>query len=281
MNKIVARRTLPPSVTMLRVMAPEIARKYQAGQFVILRVKQSGERIPLTVAEVDKTGLISLVVQEVGYTTQLLCNLSEGEFIPDILGPLGKPSEIKNFGRVVVVGGGLGTAVAYPEARALKEAGNELITIIGVRNKDLIIFEEELRSISTQSIVATDDGSRGHHGFVSDVLRNIIEEGKHIDRVLASGPPIMMKAISNLTRPYGITTMVSLNPIMLDGTGMCGACRFSVSGQTKFGCVDGPSFDGHAVDFDQLIVRLRMYVAQERNILETHRCKSEIRGVSA
>ncbi len=276
MNTIIERKSLAPSVKMFRIFAPDIANKYKAGQFIILRVHESGERIPLTVAEVDKTqGMISIVFQEVGYTTQLLGALNKGDIITDLVGPLGKPSEIERFGQVAVIGGGVGTAVAYPEAKALKEAGNRLIGIIGFRNKDLVIFEDEMRSISDQFFVATDDGSKGHHGFVSDVLKQLIDGGKRIDRVLASGPPIMMKVISNLTKSYGIKTMVSLNPIMLDGTGMCGACRVSVAGQTKFACVDGPSFDGHSVDFDQLIVRLRMYLPQEREIIDHHKCDSD------
>ncbi len=276
MNKIIARRILAPSVKMLKVFAPEIAEKYKAGQFIILRIQEKGERIPLTVAEVDRTeGTVSIVFQEVGYSTQQLGALDKGDSITDLVGPLGKPSEIEKFGQVAVIGGGVGTAVTYPEAKALKEAGNRLIGIIGFRNKDLIIFEDEMRNITDQFFVTTDDGSKGHHGFVTDVLKQVIDNGTHIDRVLASGPAIMMKVVSNLTKSYGIKTMVSLNPIMLDGTGMCGACRVSVAGQTKFACVDGPSFDGHAVDFDQLTTRLRMYLPQERIIIDHHKCDSE------
>ena len=268
MNEIVATQNLAPSIKMLEIAAPSIAAKWRAGQFVILRAHERGERIPLTVAKVNPdTGIITLVVQEVGYTTRLLGGLQRGHSMVDLVGPLGKPSEIERFGQVVVVGGGVGTAVAYPEAKALKEAGNRLISIIGFRNKDLVIFEDELKTVSDRLFVATDDGSKGHHGFVSDVLKQLIEDGTHIDRVFASGPAIMMKVISELTRPYRIKTMVSLNPIMVDGTGMCGACRVSIGRQTKFACVDGPSFDGHEVDFDQLIARLRMYLEQEKQIV--------------
>lgn len=250
---------------MFRVRAPEIAKKYKAGQFVILRVHEKGERIPLTIAAADeREGTITIISQEVGQTTKMLGQLRKGDTIPDLVGPLGKPSEIEHFGTVVVIGGGVGTAVAYPEAKALKDVGNRLISIIGARTKDLLILEDEMRKISDELYITTDDGSKGHHGFVTDALAELIEKQVKIDRVVAIGPAIMMKAVANLTRPHRIKTMVSLNPIMVDGTGMCGACRVSVAGQTKFACVDGPSFDGHEVDYDLLMARLRSYIEQEK-----------------
>jgi len=265
MNEIIETKELSSSVKMFRVKAPEIAKKYKAGQFVILRVNEKGERIPLTVADADaKNGTITIISQEVGKTTAMLGQLNAGDRLQDLVGPLGKPSEIERFGQVIVIGGGVGTAVAYPEARALKNAGNKLISIIGARNKDLLVFEDEVRAISDELHITTDDGSKGHHGFVTDVLKELIEKRVTIDRVIAIGPAIMMKAVANLTRPHRIKTVVNLNPIMIDGTGMCGACRVSVGGQTKFACVDGPSFDGHEVDYDLLMTRLRMYMEQEK-----------------
>lgn len=265
MSEIIETKELSSSVKMFRVKAPEIAKKYKAGQFVILRVNEKGERIPLTVADADaKNGTITIISQEVGKTTAMLGRLKAGDRLQDLVGPLGKPSEIERFGQVVVIGGGVGTAVAYPEARALKNAGNKLISIIGARNKDLLVFEDEVRAISDELHITTDDGSKGHHGFVTDVLKELIERKVTIDRVIAIGPAIMMKAVANLTRPHRIKTVVNLNPVMIDGTGMCGACRVSVGGQTKFACVDGPSFDGHEVDYDLLMTRLRMYMEQEK-----------------
>lgn len=265
MSQIVETGALAPSIKMFRIKAPEIAKKYKAGQFVILRVHDKGERIPLTISDAnEKEGTITLISQEVGKTTMALGQLQRGDRIPDLVGPLGKPSEVEHFGQVVVIGGGVGTAVAYPEARALKKVGNRLISIIGARSKDLLILEDEMRKISDELYITTDDGSKGHHGFVTDVLKQLIEKQVRIDRIVAIGPAIMMKAVTNLTRPYRIKTMVSLNPIMVDGTGMCGACRVSVGGQTKFACVDGPSFDAHEVDFDLLMARLRTYMEQEK-----------------
>ncbi len=268
-NQIVEAKTLAPSIKMLKVKAPEIARKYKAGQFVILRVHEKGERIPLTIADADKEGIITLISQEVGKTTKALGQLEKGDQIPDLVGPLGKPSGVEHYGQVVVIGGGVGTAVAYPEAKALKNAGNRLVSIIGARSKDLLILEEEMRKISDELYITTDDGSKGHHGFVTDVLKQLIEKQMKIDRVVAIGPAIMMKAVANLTRPYRIKTTVSLNSIMVDGTGMCGACRVSVAGQTRFACVDGPSFDAHEVDFDLLMARLRTYLDQERIAMQS------------
>ncbi len=269
MNEIVETKELAPSIKMFKVKAPKIAKKYNAGQFVILRVNEKGERIPLTMAEANQQeGTITLISQEVGRSTRLLGQLKKGDKLQDLVGPLGKPSEIKKFGHVVVIGGGVGTAVAYPEAKALKEAGNRLTSIVGARSKNLLVLENEVKAISDELHITTDDGSKGHHGFVTDVLRELIEKNVKIDRVVAIGPAIMMKMVANLTRPHRIKTMANLNPIMIDGTGMCGACRVSVGGQTKFACVDGPSFDAHEVDFDLLMTRLRMYLPQEKLAME-------------
>lgn len=269
MNQIVETKELAPSIKMFKVKAPEIAKKYNAGQFVMLRVNEKGERIPLTMAEANQEeGTITLISQEVGKSTKLLGELKKGDKLQDLVGPLGKPSEIEKFGHVVVIGGGVGTAVAYPEAKALKEAGNRLTSIVGARSKNLLLLENEVRAISDELYITTDDGSKGHRGFVTDVLRELIEKKVKIDRVVAIGPAIMMKMVANLTRPHRIKTMANLNPIMIDGTGMCGACRVSVGGQTKFACVDGPSFDAHEVDFDLLMTRLRMYLPQEKMAME-------------
>ncbi len=279
MSQIADVKELAPSIKMFKVKAPEIAKKYKAGQFVILRVHEKGERIPLTIADSDEMeGTITLISQEVGKTTTALGKLRRGDRIPNLVGPLGKPSEVGNFGQVVVIGGGVATAVAYPEARALKGAGNRMISIIGARSKDLLILEEEMRRTSDELHITTDDGSKGHHGFVTDVLKQLIEKQTKIDRVVAFGPAIMMKAVANLTRPHRIKTMVSLNPIMVDGTGMCGACRVSVAGQTKFACVDGPSFDGHEVDFDLLMARLRMYLDQEKISMQSSTARTDAAG---
>jgi len=279
LSQIVDVRALAPSIKMFKVKAPEIAKKYKAGQFVILRVHEKGERIPLTIADADeKEGTITVISQEVGKTTTALGQLRRGDRVPDLVGPLGKPSEVEHFGQVVVIGGGVGTAVAYPEARALKRVGNRLISIIGARSRDLLILEDEMRKISDELHITTDDGSKGHHGFVTDVLKQLIEKQIKIDRVVAIGPAIMMKAVANLTRPHRIKTVVSLNPIMVDGTGMCGACRVSVAGQTKFACVDGPSFDGHEVDFDLLMARLRMYLDQEKIVMRSSTARTDAAG---
>jgi len=264
MNKIISQVELAPTIKFIEVLAPRIAKKFRPGQFVIVRIDERGERIPLTIVNSNtEKGSIALLFQEVGKTTKKLGRLKTGAYIRDLLGPLGKPSEIKNYGTVVIVGGGVGIGLAYPEAKALKEAGNHVITIIGARNKDLLLLEKELEAFSDEFYVTTDDGSKGHHGFVTDLLKKLIEEKRTIDLVFAVGPTIMMRAVATLTRPYKIPTIVSLNPIMIDGTGMCGGCRVSIGGTTKFCCVDGPEFDGHLVDFDQLLARLKTYVEEE------------------
>lgn len=253
------------------VEAPRIARKAKAGQFFILRIDEQGERIPLTLADWDaERGTITMIFQVVGVSTAKLGELQEGDVLLDCVGPLGLPSEIDPYGTVVCVGGGIGVAPIYPVARAHKEAGNRVISIMGARTRELLFWESKLGSVSDELLVTTDDGSYQRKGFVTDVLKEQIESGQTIDRVVAIGPVVMMRAVSHLTRDYGIKTIVSLNPIMMDGTGMCGACRVSVGGQTKFACVDGPEFDGHQVDFEGLMKRQRMYLDQEREAMERY-----------
>lgn len=276
MNKIIEARKLGPDTKLFRIEAPKIALKRKAGQFVILRVLPEGERIPLTIADSNiEDGTITIIAQGIGKTTKALNALETGDYIQDIVGPLGKPSHIENFGTAVSVGGGVGTAIAYPTAKALKEAGNEVIGIIGGKSKEYIILEKEMNEVCDTLYPTTDDGSYGYHGFVTTKLQEIIDSGKKIDFVLAIGPVPMMRAIAEVTRPYGIKTMVSLNPIMVDGTGMCGGCRAIVDNKTVFVCVDGPEFDAHQVDFEVLTQRNRMYNPQEKNSLERHVCNLE------
>jgi ferredoxin--NADP+ reductase len=228
----------------------------------------------LTIADYDrKKGTVTIIFQEVGKTTKMLASLEEGDFISDFAGPLGVPSHFEGVKKVAVVGGGLGTAIAYPQAKKLHSAGVDVDSIIGFRNKDLIILEQEMKEVSSRLFVTTDDGSNGTRGFVTDILKKLIEEGNQYDLVIAIGPLIMMKMVSQLTKEYGIKTVVSMNPIMIDGTGMCGGCRLTVGGQTKFACVDGPDFDGHEVDFDEAIRRQKMYQDQEKEALERHNCR--------
>jgi ferredoxin--NADP+ reductase len=274
---------LEPNVGWFEIEAPQIAKKRKAGQFVILRIDETGERIPLTIADSDpQKGTIVLICQSVGKTSTRLNQLQAGDVIQDIAGPLGNPSHLENFGTAVCVGGGVGIAVTYPIAKALKEYGNEVISILGARTKDLLILEDEMRQVSDEVRITTDDGSYGRKGFVTDELQTLIEE-RPVHFVLAIGPTIMMKMVSQLTHKYQIKTMVSLNSIMIDGTGMCGGCRVSVGGQTKFVCVDGPEFDGHQVDFDELMLRQRMYLDDERRALEhfDQKCKLEAQLQSA
>jgi ferredoxin--NADP+ reductase len=269
MNEIVFKEEIAPSTFRYKISHPKIARKRKAGQFVILRLHEGGERVPLTIVDSDPVaGTVTLIFQAVGHSTRELAELGVGERLLDLAGPLGKPTHIENFGTACVVGGGYGTAPVLPIATALRDAGNRMIGIIGARSWNLVILEKELREICDRLEVATDDGSYGHHGFVTDVLKGIIDEGDKLDFVLAVGPSPMMRAVSNLTREYGIKTMVSLNPIMVDGTGMCGGCRVEVGGETKFACVDGPEFDGHLVNFDLLMKRQATYKAQEQDAAE-------------
>ena len=269
MFPIVEARFLAPEVKLFRIQAPRIARKRKAGQFVIIRVHEEGERVPLTIADSDASaGTITIVVQGVGKTTKLLNSKSAGDAVHDVVGPLGLPSHVERFGTVVVIGGGLGTAIAYPTAKAFKEAGNHVISIIGGRSRAFVILEEEVRAISDELYVTTDDGSYSKKGFVTDELKALIAAGRKLDLVLAIGPVPMMRAIAEVTRPHGIRTVVSLNPIMVDGTGMCGGCRVIVGGKAQFACVDGPEFDAHQVDFQILTQRNAMYRDAERRSLE-------------
>ncbi len=273
MNKIIENKKLSESVIKMVLAAPVIAQKRKAGQFIILKIDEKGERIPLTIVDSDaQAGTITIIFQIVGKTTAQLARLKSGDSLQNVQGPLGNPTEIENYGRVVCIGGGVGVGVVYPLAVALKKAGNEVISIIGSRTKDLLILEAEMAKTSDRLIVATDDGSYGFHGFVSQVLQEMIAKGEKIDRVFAIGPVPMMKVISDVTRLHGIKTIVSLNSIMLDATGMCGACRVSVAGKTKLTCVDGPEFDGHEVDFKLLADRLKMYCDLEREAYEKHKC---------
>lgn len=265
MYRILVKQQLAPSVQLFEVEAPLIARKAKPGQFVILRVNEEGERIPLTIADFNREkGSITLIFQEVGASTIELGLLKEGEFLLDLVGPLGKPTHIEKFGTVVCVGGGIGIAPVYPIARGLKEAGNEVISIIGARSKDILIYEEEMAAVSDELIITTDDGSKGSKALVTEPLKKLLESDKTISLVVAIGPVIMMKFVAETTRPYGVSTVVSLNPIMVDGTGMCGGCRVSVGQENKFACVDGPEFDAHQVDFESLMARQRMYKPQEK-----------------
>jgi NAD(P)H-flavin reductase len=277
MFKIVTKEKLCPVVDFFKIEAPAIAKKAKAGQFVVVRVDEVGERIPLTLADWDdEKGTVSLVAMQVGTTTHKLSCLNDGDDILDLIGPLGLPSEIENFGTVVCVGGGVGVAPVYPIARALRQAGNKVITILGARSKDLLFWEDRLRSVSHELIVTTDDGSYARKGVVTEPLKELLERDKEISRVIAIGPAIMMKFCSLTTKPFGVPTVVSLNSIMVDGTGMCGSCRVSVNGVTKFACVDGPEFNGHQVDWELLFARQRIYLDEEKRSLElrkAHHCQ--------
>ena len=269
--KILKKELIAPSVYRIEVEAPEVARKHLAGQFVILRVSDRGERIPLTVLEKNPhRGVITIVFQVVGKTTMMLEDLQVGDEILNLVGPLGKPTEIRNFGRVVCIAGGVGCACVYPIAKALKEAGSHLVTILGGRTHQHLILEEDLARLSDNLVITTDDGSQGMHGFVSDAFRQMLDRGEKVDYVLAVGPVLMMKAICDITRERNIHTVVSLNSIMVDGTGMCGACRVMVGGATRFACVDGPEFDGADVDFQSLIDRSRAYKELEEQSREMY-----------
>jgi ferredoxin--NADP+ reductase len=271
MNEIVAKQELAEQIKLIKINAPQIAKKAQPGQFVILRMDDKGERIPLTLVDWEKdNGAITLIFQEVGVSTKKLGMLKVGDEIPNVLGPLGTPSDIKSNVSVAFACGGVGTAAAYPIARAFKEAGDKVISIVGARNKDLLILEDKMKDVSDDFFISTDDGSKGHKGFVSQVLKSLIEKDYKLDLVYVIGPAIMMKVTSEVTRPYGIKTIVSLNPIMVDGMGMCGVCRCSVGGKTKFACVDGPEFDAHQVNFDELLKRLRMYFPEEKLALQNY-----------
>lgn len=269
MFKIKTKKMLNPTVTLMEVEAPLVARKAQAGQFIILRADSEGERIPLTVADYNReAGTITIIFQIVGATTEKLNHLNEGDYICDFVGPLGKASEVEGFKKVAVIGGGVGCAIAYPTAKALAENGTEVHSIIGFRNRDLVILEDAFRTVSDKVVVMTDDGSYGEKGLVTDALKALVESGEVYDEVIAIGPLVMMKFVAMLTKELGIKTVVSMNPIMIDGTGMCGGCRLTVGGEMKFACVDGPDFDGHLVDFDEAIRRSAVYKDAERQRYE-------------
>ena len=280
MFEIVKKRELNPTVTLMEVFAPFIARKAQPGQFIILRVDGEGERIPLTVADYDREkGTVTIIFQIVGGTTARLNRLNEGDCIHDFVGPLGEPSAVEGLKKVAVVGGGVGCAIAYPVAKKLHELGAEVHGIVGFRNKDLVILEEEFRAVSDVFKMMTDDGSYGEKGLVTNALRALIEAGNTYDEVIAIGPVPMMKFVSLLTKEFGIKTVVSMNPIMIDGTGMCGCCRLTVAGKTKFACVDGPDFDGHEVDYDEIMKRASTYkeFEQRERELACNLFKKEVR----
>lgn len=274
MFRIVRKEVLNPVVKLMEVEAPYVARKAEPGQFIILRINEEGERIPLTIADYDREkGTVTIIFQEIGKTTSMLGRLEEGDHILDFAGPLGKPSHLEGVRKAVVIGGGLGTAIAYPQAKKLHELGAEVDVITGFRNSSLILLENELRQVSSRLFITTDDGSNGNKGFVTDVLKKLLDEGNRYDLAIAIGPLIMMKMVSLLTKEYGIKTIVSMNPVMIDGTGMCGGCRVTVGGKIRFACVDGPDFDGHEVDFDEAIRRQAMYRAQEKRSMEEHVCR--------
>ncbi len=267
--RILNKEELGPNVKRIVVSAPLIARKAQAGQFVILRINEEGERFPLTLVDWDaEKGTVSLIFQEVGVSTKKLGRLRINDYIEDMVGPLGNPTEIERYGKVVVIGGGVGTALIYPWVKTLKAAGNHVTVILGARNESLLLLENDLRQQSDELHISTDDGSKGFKGFTADILRNLLVQGKNFDLVMAAGPVPMMRAVAEVTRPYAIKTIVSLNPIMVDGTGMCGGCRVTIAGQTKFACVDGPDFDAHQVDFKELTNRLRTYTEEECRALK-------------
>ncbi|MBP3231411.1 MAG: sulfide/dihydroorotate dehydrogenase-like FAD/NAD-binding protein [Anaerovibrio sp.] len=265
MFKIVYKKELSPGIFHMDIEAPRVAKKAKAGQFIVLRVDEKGERIPLTIADFDRdNGTITLIFQAVGASTMELSKRNVGDSIVDFVGPLGQPSEISaGMGTIVCIGGGIGVAPVYPIARAMHEAGNKVISIMGARSKDILIFEDRMRAISDEVLIATDDGSYGIKGFVTTALQQLVDRGEKIDQVTAIGPGIMMKSVCDATRPLGIKTIVSLNPIMVDGTGMCGGCRVQVGDEMKFACVDGPEFDGHLVDFANLMSRGRMFREEE------------------
>lgn len=270
MYKIVKKKELNPTVTLMEIEAPFVAKKAEPGQFIILRVDEEGERIPLTIADFDReSGTVTIIFQIVGATTEKLNHKNEGEFIQDFVGPLGVATHTEGLKKVAVVGGGVGCAIAYPIAKKLHDMGCEVHSVVGFRNKDLVILEDEFKNASNQLYMMTDDGSYGEKGLVTDALRKLIESGNKYDEVIVIGPLIMMKFVCLLTKEFGVKTVVSMNPIMIDGTGMCGGCRLTVGGETKFACVDGPDFDGHLVDFDEAIERSSMYKPFERHAHES------------
>lgn len=276
MFKIVKKKVLNPTVSQIVVEAPYIAKKAEPGQFIILRIDEQGERIPFTIADFDReAGTVTVIFQIVGMTTERLNELNEGDYLLDFVGPLGVASHFGGVKSAAVIGGGLGTAIAYPQAKKLNAMGVRVDMINGFRNSDLVIIEDECKAACTNLYTMTDDGSNGNKGFVTAELEELIKNGEKYDVVIAIGPLVMMRAVCELTKKYGIKTIVSMNPVMIDGTGMCGGCRITVGGETKFACVDGPDFDGHLVDFDQAIRRSKMFAKSERESREAHRCRLE------
>ena len=279
MFKIVRKKELNSAVTLLEIEAPFIAKKAKAGQFIIFRIDEMGERVPLTIAGYDREkGTVTIIFQKVGFSTIALGALNEGDYIKDFVGPLGKPTHTEGIKRVCVVGGGVGCAIALPSAAAFKEAGAEVDVIVGFRNKDIVILEDEFKAVADNMYLMTDDGSYGEKGFVTVKLEELLKSGREYDAVLAIGPIPMMKFVCKTTEPFGVKTMVSLNPIMVDGTGMCGGCRVTVGGEVKFACVDGPEFDGHQVDFAELMSRNTTYREREAEVTEHHTCRIEAMG---
>ena len=279
MYKIVRKKELNAAVTLMEIEAPFVARKAKAGQFIIFRIDEQGERVPLTIAGYDREkGTVTIIFQKVGFSTNALGKLNEGDYIRDFVGPLGKPTDVEGKKRVCVVGGGVGCAIALPAAQAFKEAGAIVDVIIGFRTKDIVILEDEFRACSDNLYLMTDDGSYGEKGFGTVKLQQLLESGIAYDEVLAIGPVPMMKFVCKTTEPFGVKTIVSLNPIMVDGTGMCGGCRVTVGGETKFACVDGPEFNGHQVDFAELMSRNGVYRDREAQVAKDHTCRMEAMG---
>ena len=279
MYKIVRKQELNSAVTLMEIEAPFIAKKAKAGQFIIFRIDEMGERVPLTIAGYDREkGTVTIIFQKVGFSTIALGNLNEGDYIRDFVGPLGKPTPVEGKKKVCVVGGGVGCAIALPSAAAFKEAGAEVDVIVGFRSKDIVILEDEFKAVADNLILMTDDGSYGRHGLVTQPLKEMLENGEKFDEVLAIGPVPMMKFVCKTTEPFGVHTSVSLNPIMVDGTGMCGGCRVTVGGEVKFACVDGHEFDGHQVDFAELMSRNSTYRTREADVKEHHACRIEKMG---
>ncbi len=279
MYKIVSKRELNSTVTMMEIEAPYVTKKARAGQFIIFRIDEKGERIPLTIAGYDREkGTVSIIFQKVGLSTTVLGMLNEGDYIQDFVGPLGMPTDVEGKKRVAVVGGGVGCAIAYPVAKAMHDAGAVVDGIMGFRNKDLVFLEDEFNAACDNFYMMTDDGSHGEKGFVTVKLQQLLESGVEYDEVIAIGPVPMMKFVAATTKPFGVKTIVSMNPIMIDGTGMCGCCRVTVGGETKFACVDGPEFDGHQVDFDELMSRNGIYADREKETTKNHICRFEKLG---
>lgn len=272
--RILRKRDLTPQIFLMEIEALLVAKKAEPGQFIILRIDETGERVPFTIADFDREkGTVTIIVQAVGKTTKALSKLNENDFVLDFAGPLGMPTNLDGLKKVAVIGGGLGTAIAYPQAKKLTQLGADVTVIAGFRNTDFIILEEELKKVSDNLIITTDDGSNGTKGFVTDILKELLEKGEEFDEVIAIGPLFMMRAVCDITKNYNIPTTVSMNPVMIDGTGMCGGCRVIVGGETKFACVDGPDFDGHKIDWDAAINRQKMFNDYEKKSTEHSKCK--------